>query len=540
MKKIKNKIIANHVGADASGYMRQNNKCKIIGANCVRQNSRGITLIALIITIIVMIILVGVTVNVALNGGLFRSAEKAAYQTDVSVIKEALLERAADLYAKDGDLDSLTSIEDLTLSDDLKNSYGDKLIISGGILYYNTDIVTDEEERTWLEEIDVYPYGGETPGEDTEKAKLNVGDYVAYPSNYITDDEKWERAAFVDRREHGSSVGGSVKGDWGTYNAEISPTNGGWRVLSIDEDTGKITLVSATASTPGNNEDGEVIFKREQVYNNGVEILNRICDTQYTIEGYGKARCMNLEDIVNAIRSDTNTELSNFELSELSYSEINAICPAENTEHDNSYYPARLADEKDVTIDGVTNTNGLSKSQAGDGLYLNNEIIYNYEQGSTETNTGLDLGVTYKKYSDSIQLQYIDTWITETNNAISSLKDDTLKEVILGKDSRTWWIATRSITKGQHWTYNTAYFAMLQMESSSRVVSLYSYGSHSTDGTNACDYLYGNQSGQIAGWFRPVIEIDTSKVINTQKVDQDDDGVIQDGSFEQPWTIIDK
>ena len=73
MQKLKNKIIANHVGA-----------------NCVRQNSKGITLIALIITIIVMIILVGVTVNVALNGGLFETAQKAAEDTEYQADYETL------------------------------------------------------------------------------------------------------------------------------------------------------------------------------------------------------------------------------------------------------------------------------------------------------------------------------------------------------------------------------------------------------------------------------------------------------------------
>ena len=48
----------------------------------------GITLIALIITIIVMMILVGVTVTVALNGGLFDVASKAARETTMAQIKE--------------------------------------------------------------------------------------------------------------------------------------------------------------------------------------------------------------------------------------------------------------------------------------------------------------------------------------------------------------------------------------------------------------------------------------------------------------------
>ena len=47
------------------------------------KNSKGITLIALIITIIIMLILVGVTVNEAIQGGLFESASDASKKTQI-------------------------------------------------------------------------------------------------------------------------------------------------------------------------------------------------------------------------------------------------------------------------------------------------------------------------------------------------------------------------------------------------------------------------------------------------------------------------
>ena len=52
---------------------------------------KGITLIALIITIIVMLILVGVTVTVALNGGLFSTAQKSTGDTEAERDKELAL-----------------------------------------------------------------------------------------------------------------------------------------------------------------------------------------------------------------------------------------------------------------------------------------------------------------------------------------------------------------------------------------------------------------------------------------------------------------
>lgn len=46
------------------------------------KKNKGITLIALVITIIVMLILVAVTINIAVNGGLFGYAGKAARKTE--------------------------------------------------------------------------------------------------------------------------------------------------------------------------------------------------------------------------------------------------------------------------------------------------------------------------------------------------------------------------------------------------------------------------------------------------------------------------
>jgi len=55
------------------------------------KTQKGITLIALIITIIVMLILVGVSVTVALNGGLFNTAQNAKEQTEVERDEELAL-----------------------------------------------------------------------------------------------------------------------------------------------------------------------------------------------------------------------------------------------------------------------------------------------------------------------------------------------------------------------------------------------------------------------------------------------------------------
>ena len=60
----------------------------------------AITLIALIITIIIMMILVGVTVTVALNGGLFRTANEAAIKKEIARMQEELFLIRAELKMK--------------------------------------------------------------------------------------------------------------------------------------------------------------------------------------------------------------------------------------------------------------------------------------------------------------------------------------------------------------------------------------------------------------------------------------------------------
>ena len=64
------------------------------------KTQKGITLIALVITIIVMLILVGVTISMAINGGLFGYAKKAAKDTESQ--KQAEQELASGAVIVDG------------------------------------------------------------------------------------------------------------------------------------------------------------------------------------------------------------------------------------------------------------------------------------------------------------------------------------------------------------------------------------------------------------------------------------------------------
>lgn len=132
----------------------------------MKNNQKGITLIALIITIIIMLILVAVTINVALNGGLFTRAREATMKTEIQQIKEQLLIEKATQMA-DNEINGTTgysiSIDDLDISSELKNKYRNKLIISpDGDLKYNEENMT-EEEKTYMESIGIESALNEKP-----------------------------------------------------------------------------------------------------------------------------------------------------------------------------------------------------------------------------------------------------------------------------------------------------------------------------------------------------------------------------------------
>ena len=62
------------------------------------KGTKGITLIALVITIIVMLILVAVTLTIAIQGGLFSQATDAGTKTQAALISEKVLGAQATAY----------------------------------------------------------------------------------------------------------------------------------------------------------------------------------------------------------------------------------------------------------------------------------------------------------------------------------------------------------------------------------------------------------------------------------------------------------
>lgn len=123
------------------------------------KDTKGITLIALIITIIVMLILVVVTVTTAINGGLFTASQEAKFKTEVSQIKEFVeTQKVVEIADNNGVVPDSFNTENLkqAIPDKLLEKYIDtKLeILFDGNLYYIASNLT-EKEIQWCEEIGI-------------------------------------------------------------------------------------------------------------------------------------------------------------------------------------------------------------------------------------------------------------------------------------------------------------------------------------------------------------------------------------------------
>ena len=118
--------------------------------------SKGITLIALVITIIVMLILVAVTISMAVNGGLFEYAGKAVGDTNNALkAEEQLINDIIDEYIKPNLPETETAITAATMQSDLASYLGQT--IAYGVEYTDaSDYGNGEWEIFYADEEHIY------------------------------------------------------------------------------------------------------------------------------------------------------------------------------------------------------------------------------------------------------------------------------------------------------------------------------------------------------------------------------------------------
>ena len=239
------------------------------------KGTKGITLIALVITIVILIILATVAINVTVGeNGLIKKAQEAAKQTEIAQAMEEM-----GIYLTGVKLKEIE--EDFRLADYLSNNIGN-------------------------EGLEDFLNQGNGYGEVSYNGHLFSVNLEDYTYTYIRKSD-----GLANRRleqvlgNNNESVPGIAMVEAG----EIETEDLGWKVLSVNED-GTVNLIA------NKNTGFEVSLSGINGYTNGVKALNEICSKLYgSLEINGEkvisARSANVEDFYNVtykVGKDYETE----------------------------------------------------------------------------------------------------------------------------------------------------------------------------------------------------------------------------------------
>ncbi len=240
------------------------------------KKNKGITLIALVITIIVLLILAGVSIATLLGeNGILAQATKAERAQKLAEITESI---QTDILAKQMEKTNgkITEKELDEVFAKYDKDYNPE----------NPQVKTDEDGRKYIETSDgdiiyqdtVYT-GTVTKANITDTSKIKIGDYVNYSPDTTKTSYTFEE-----------NLSGYIK-------QEIPKDQLKWRILDIDEQ-GKVKLISDTLTSK------IITLKGARGYNNGVFLLNEMCNELYRNDTIGAtARSLNIEDIQERMKT---------------------------------------------------------------------------------------------------------------------------------------------------------------------------------------------------------------------------------------------
>ncbi|MBO5412864.1 MAG: hypothetical protein J6A29_00905 [Clostridia bacterium] len=222
-----------------------------------------------------------------------------------------------------------------------------------------------------------------------------------------------------------------------TFTTETGESSLKWRVLSIDEKTGKIELVSATAAQIST----QLYLQGADGYNHAVDILNDLCETLYSKKVNGTkvatGRSINMEDI-NAKTTyspigETNT------VTGITYKDTKRL-----SEYGTSYmkYPNLYTQEIGYGTAGTFNTTGLDgETGLKDGVTDEETGVTTYSNvtGYTDGNVaGTDPYVTHTYYGyNGSSYTYYPEQCLDTSLGVNTAPTGLIKL------SNTYWLASR-------------------------------------------------------------------------------------------------
>ena len=218
------------------------------------KNTKGITLIALIITIIVMLILVAVSVNILIKSNLIGNAKKATNK-----------------YSEVAEEEDGGTVE---IEDKKYNSVDDYL-----------------KDKGMINEVHAWKRNGDDLTCEYCTAKLTIGQEIDYKDNGTG-------TSSITAEKAGGYVSGTAKSNQPTTTQTINRDGDTkWVVLGM-EDTNKNGTNETLLITTKTPTTGKIVLYGAAAYNNAVEEINRMCK-----ELYGEvARGMTIEDVNNCLQ----------------------------------------------------------------------------------------------------------------------------------------------------------------------------------------------------------------------------------------------
>ena len=256
-------------------------------------NEKGITLVALVVTVVVLMILSGIIITTSSdNNGVLNIAKDKKEETERMSLEESIKIELEE--------DNPQSYEELI---EFLSNYG-KII--------NED---SPEEATLITTKGNYEFLIKNIWNvNKQEIGVTIGDYIEY---------KYDGGTY--------EINGENSGTNQVQNIEeIENTTSIWKVIDVNKQNNQIKIIPTTLNS--NN----VTLKGANGFNNGVKILNDICNTLFSnVEYNTTARNINIEDIEKIISNTKELRSSRYG-TEKKYTSL--------------MYPSVLNDEKDISI----------------------------------------------------------------------------------------------------------------------------------------------------------------------------------------------
>lgn len=297
---------------------------------------------------------------------------------------------------------------------------------------------------------------------------LKIGDYVNYTYDTVS---------------AGYSLSKAHSGYSSDKTIRQPTTKLQWMVLGLDKN-GNIELISATPAQT------DVYFQGAAGYNNGVYLLNDMCEKLYSNSTLGiKARSLTIEDIEEQFSdAGKNAREGYKDSSNIKYGGTQSY-------YRNNKYPLIYAEEAGSGVNGTIREGGIEKSVA---FYSKENLTAEYRtaQDKDGNNTSLNTTQTYYKFS---------------NTPSSYFQNEIFHNMIFGTGTH-YWLASRCVYCGS----TDAYFGLRIVDGA----GLYSSNLFTSNANPSRDH-----------YLRPVVSLGSGVSVDTSS---------GNGTVESMYTIVKK